>query len=250
MTRLALALLAAAVCRADGPEPPCGGAVFPTYSDVDEAPAVKVWEHNELGREWTPPACTGWKEPGFSTLVAVAGRFHYAGGREGLLRRIGAISELKGMHYWSTTHQQWRTLIISAYALSAVSGGQRRPDLTPEELTEGSSVYFEQEDSLTGKATYEMQIAVATPERLVFDTRNLTTMRYFMVPVFHPGDVESVYFLERETKDVWRYYNLARLGENTSSLATGHAPSSINRAVAFYRHLVGIPTDQEPPAAR
>ena len=26
--------------------------------------------------------------------------------------------------------------------------------------------------------------------------------------------------------------------------------SSINRAVAFYRHFVGIPTDQEPPAAR
>jgi hypothetical protein len=26
--------------------------------------------------------------------------------------------------------------------------------------------------------------------------------------------------------------------------------SYINRAVAYYRHIAGIPTDQEPPAAR
>lgn len=31
---------------------------------------------------------------------------------------------------------------------------------------------------------------------------------------------------------------------------TGHMASPVNRAVAFYRALVGIPTDQEPPAAR
>jgi len=31
--------------------------------------------------------------------------------------------------------------------------------------------------------------------------------------------------------------------------AAGDA-SYINRAVAFYRHIAGIPSDQEPPAAR
>jgi Ca2+-transporting ATPase len=38
-------------------------------------------------------------------------------------------------------------------------------------------------------------------------------------------------------------------GRNANGL-TGNESSSINRAVAFYRSLVGIPTGQEPPAAR
>jgi hypothetical protein len=62
--------------------------------------------------------------------------------------------------------------------------------------------------------------------------------------------MQSISFLDRESDDVWRYYSIARTGPNSSRLSTGHAASSINRAVAFYRSLVGIPTDQEPPAAR
>ena len=70
------------------------------------------------------------------------------------------------------------------------------------------------------------------------------------VTLFHPGEMQSVYFLDRESDNVWRYYSIARTGRNASRLATGHESSSINRAVAFYRSLAGIPTDQEPPAAR
>jgi hypothetical protein len=62
--------------------------------------------------------------------------------------------------------------------------------------------------------------------------------------------MQSIYFLDRESDGVWRYYSIARTGRNASRLAAGHAASSINRAVAFYRALAGIPTDQEPPAAR
>jgi hypothetical protein len=36
----------------------------------------------------------------------------------------------------------------------------------------------------------------------------------------------------------------------SSLLPTGGDASYINRAVAFYRLVAGIPTDQEPPAAR
>jgi hypothetical protein len=41
-----------------------------------------------------------------------------------------------------------------------------------------------------------------------------------------------------------------RTGKNASKLINGHEASSINRAVAFYRYLAGIPTNLEPPAAR
>ena len=92
-----------------------------------------------------------------------------------------------------------------------------------------------------------MRIVTATPERIVVDTQNVATLRYFMVPVFHAGDVQSIYFLERELPDVWRYYNITRMGKKASSLTAGHEASLINRAVAFYRYMAGIPTDKEPP---
>lgn len=249
MTSLA-SLMGIALAVLNAPQPPCGGPVFPAYPDVDQPPVVQVWQRDELGRDWTPPECTGWKEPGFSTLAVTVARFRFTGGMEGLLHRVGAVSELKGMEYWSTTHQRWQTLIVDAFAVSGASGGSRRGDFAAGELREGRRVYFEQEDSLSGKGTYEMRVLSASPDRLVFDTRNLTTMRYLMIPMFHPGDVQSIYFVERESKDVWRYYNIARLGEGANGLTAGHAASSVNRSVAFYRWLAGIPSTMEPPAAR
>jgi len=197
-----------------------------------------------------PHQCTGWTEPGFSTMVVTVARFRHSSGTDGLLRHIGAIAELKRIKYWSTTHQRWQALIVDARALTTPSDAARRGDFSPAELAEGRKVYFEQEDSLSGKGIYEMRIASVSADRLVFDTANLTTLRYLMIPIFHPYDVQSIYFLDRESKDVWRYYNIARTGRNANSLTSGHAASSINRAVAFYRHLAGIPTDQDPPAAR
>jgi hypothetical protein len=154
------------------------------------------------------------------------------------------------MRYWSTTHQQWRTLIVDAYAATGPQPAQRRGDFTVDEMRKGNVLYLEQTDNLSGKAVYRMHIAEASADRIVFDVENVSLMRYFFVTLFHPGDMQSVYFLDRESDDVWRYYSLARTGRNASRLTTGHDASSINRAVAFYRSMAGIPTDQEPPAAR
>jgi hypothetical protein len=62
--------------------------------------------------------------------------------------------------------------------------------------------------------------------------------------------LQSMYFLDRESDSVWRYYSIVRTGKNANGLIAGNESSSINRAVAFYRHIVGIPTTQEPPGAR
>ena len=154
------------------------------------------------------------------------------------------------MRYWSTTHQQWQTLIVSAHALRGLKSTQLREDFRPEEMKTGQVLYFEQVDNLSGRAVYRMHIAEASPDRFVFDVENVTVMRYLFLTLFRPGEMQSAYFLDRESEDVWRYYSIVRTGRNASRLAVGHESSSINRAVAFYRALAGIPTDQEPPAAR
>ena len=153
------------------------------------------------------------------------------------------------MRYWSTTHKQWQTLILDAHAV----GGPKpdpRADFLPDEMQEGKVLYFEQADNLAGKAVYRMQVMKAGADRIVFAVENVTTMRYLLLTLFHPADVQTIYFLDRESEGIWRYYALSRTGRKANRLAAGHEASSINRAVAFYRFLAGIPTDQEPPAAR
>jgi hypothetical protein len=233
-----------------GPQPPCGKEPIPPYPALDDSAIVKSWSEAEFGPDWKPPACTGWAAVGFTTLVTTVARFRHASETEGLLHHIGAISELAGMRYWSTTHKQWQTLIVDAYALTDMAAGQRRKDFTPDEMMEGKVLYFEQADNLSGKAIYRMHIAEASADRLVFDVENVSTMRHLYIPVLHPGDMQSIYFLDRESESVWRFYSIVRTGKNATRLIAGNESSAVNRSVAFYRNLVGIPTTQEPPAAR
>jgi hypothetical protein len=186
---------------------------------------------------------------GFTTLVTTVARFRHASEAEGLLRRIGAISKLAGTCYWSTTHKQWQTLIVEAHALTGLHLAQRRGDFVPEEMKAGAELYFEQADNLSGKATYRMHVAEASADRLVFDVENVSTIRYLFITLFHPGEMQSIYFLDRESEGIWRYFSIARTGMKANQLTQRKESSAVNRAVAFYRHLVGIPTAQEPPAA-
>jgi hypothetical protein len=233
-----------------GPQPPCGKEPIPPSPGLDDSAIVKSWSESDFGRDWRPPACTGWAAVGFTRLVTISARFRHTSEAEGLLRHIGAISELAGMRYWSTTHKQWQTLIVDAYALTDLQPRKRRENFTPDEMKEGKVLYFEQVDNLSGKAIYRMHIAEASADRLVFDVENVSTTRYLFIPIFHPGEMQSIYFLDRESDNVWRYYSIVRTGKNANRLIAGNESSAVNRAVAFYRYLVGIPGDQEPPAAR
>jgi hypothetical protein len=233
-----------------GPEPPCGKGPVPAWPSLNDPAVVKSWSKPDYGRDWKPPACTGWAATGFTTLVTIAARFRYTEGEEGWLRHIGAISELTGIRYWSTTHKQWQTLIVEAHALTGSQAGQQREDFTSDEVKEGKTRYFEQVDNLSGTATYRLHVAEASADRVVFDVENVSRMRYLFIPVFDPGEMQSVYFLDREADSVWRYYSIMRTGKNANGLIARNESSAINRAVAFYRLLAGIPTAQEPPGAR
>src|SRR5207302_513904 len=113
----------------------------------------------------------------------------------------------------------------------------------------GKVIYFAEINNLSGKAIYQLKVIEASSSRLVFSVENVSTMRYHFLPVFRPGELQSVYFLDRESDSVWRYYSIVRIGKTANGLMAGNDSSFINRAVAFYRNLVGIPATQEPPVA-
>lgn len=235
-------LLAVSVCcGAELPLPPCGGQAFPSYARLDQAPVIRVWDRVD----WTPPDCAGWKPARASTLVVTAARFRHSSGLEGLRRRIGAVSLLKGLLYWSTTSNRWQPLIVDASALSGPSAEQRRNDFAVEEIAAGRTLYLLQEDNLVGKAIYRMEIASVSPERLVFRTENQAPIKYLGLPILSAGEIQAVTFLDRDSDGVWRYYSIARTGKGASLLTGGHESSLINRAAASFRFVAGIPADSE-----
>jgi hypothetical protein len=169
--------------------------------------------------------------------------------RDGLLVRIGAISQMAGVEYWSTTQQQWRTLIIEAHATSSQGGEQRRPDFSADELAAGRPVFFLQQDSTFGQGVYRLRVREAAADHIVCDTSNASALRMMLFPIIEAGGIESVTFLDRDSKELWRYYNLTRT-KSMNPLIAGHAASLINRAAAIYRYVAGLPADKSHPDAR
>jgi hypothetical protein len=235
---------------ADGPRPPCGEAPQPAYADPGGSPHVRTWSSGDLRPDWRPADCVGWTWPGFDVLVALAGSFTDPGSAQDLLARFGAISRMTTIRYWSVTDQAWSALVTSATALSGPDAKQRRRDFAPAELTAGSTVFFAQSDNRSsGEVVYRLLIRELSPDRMVIATENVTAVGKLLLTMFAPGELESTYFLERGSPGVWTYYSLSRTSPDANPLARGHAASYVNRAVALFRYVAGIPTDKEPPAA-
>ena len=81
-------------------------------------------------------------------------------------------------------------------------------------------------------------------------TKAIAEIKKMMVTLYSPGDLQTLYVIERRAPGQWNFYSLTRTRMASSLMPTGGDASYINRAVAFYRLVAGIPTDQEPPAAR
>jgi len=246
-----LLLSTSGLAATGGPQPPCGAAATPAYPTPTVSPVVKVWRGDDLRRSgWMPADCLGWPSPSHTNLIlALAGSFPFTGTADELVARIGAISTLRSVRYWSVTDKAWHPLVIDASALSRPDPRSRRSDFLTAEMTVGSELYYWENDSRTGKVVHRMTVRERSPTRVVIATENMTPIRLLLVTLFEPGALQGVEFVERVSPGVWGVYLLARADEG-SPLASGHDASFVNRAVAIYRHLARIPTDQEPAAAR
>ena len=250
-----ISAVGAAPTPATEPLLPCaaGERPFPIYpATADAEPAIYVWTPRDLGGgRWPPPDCLAWgSDPTFKLLVAVAGRFRFAGRAEDLAARFGEISTLPDIRYWSVHDKRWLPLVTAAVALDGPDPQRTRRDFAASDIRPGADLYYAQTDNRSARAViYRLHIIEIGPGRLSIEATNVTPVRYSVLTLFEPGALRTAYFLTRLGPDNWGYYSLTRTGAGTSTFAGGHASSYVNRAVALYRHVVGIPTDREPPAA-
>ena len=237
------------VARAeDFPRPPCvGSPPAPDYAPAGDTPNIRVWNRRAQTAAWVPRACIGWTEKGAGVLVALAGSFSDGSGDD-LLKRFASISRLQGLRYWSVTESGWRTLITHATALDGPDLDHPRQDFSLAEMKRGAELYFAQSDNRTsGDIVYRMQVRQAGPSRLVIAIDNVTEVRRFLVPLFEPGDLQSVHYLERTAQGRWSYYGLAWAGETLSSQLLIPEASYVNRALALYSHFTGSPERKLTP---
>jgi hypothetical protein len=236
--------------RALGPEPPCA-LTAATYPSPDSAPAIVIWPGKTLRQEnWHPPGCTGWLADSRSRLiVTLSGSFHFDGPMSALLARVGTISALRSIQYWSATDKKWEPLSNDASALTGPDSKLRRPDFSASELVKGADLYYWEDDSRTGEAVYRLRVSESASERFVISSDNITPIRKFLFTLFEPGALQTVLIIERVAPGIFGVFVLNRSGGGASVLTAGHESSYVNRATALYRQLAGIKTDQEPPAS-
>jgi hypothetical protein len=256
MRRIRLVIAAAVVLigspvRAElPPQPPCAGEPVPTWSSADGGPTVAVWHTSSLPEHWEPAACSGLAQPADAVFVAVAGQFHYSGDALSILARVGAVSQQRDILYWSIPHTDWRRLLLDASALSGPDPALRRPDFAPGELRAGAKLFtLYDDDDRTGPVIFGTEIREAGPDGFVTVARNVTDLRLMWVSVAGPGDLSSMTSVHRVGPDTFDYYSLSAIALVRLAAAMMPDASHINRAVATYRYLAGIPGDHDPPAA-
>ena len=228
--------------------PPCEGPPVPAYTPAGQPPATDVWSASELARTgWQAAPCLNWGASRTKLAAALAGEFQFAGSLDDLAVRLAHISALKSVRYWSVSHKAWQPLVSDSGFLDGPDG-KGRADPAAGELTPGRSFfYFE---TSHGRTVYRMTVRERTAERLVVATENVTPIRVGILTAFEPGAMQSVIFLNRRGPGLWGYYQTLRATEGASVIALGSDASYVNRLAALYRYMAGIPTDQEPPAAR
>jgi uncharacterized protein DUF6675 len=234
----------------EGPAPPCAGTPRPPYAKLGEAPHLQVFRPADLHSDWPPPECAGLMSHRPRLLVALAGQFRSEDTLDMLLQRFGAISALPNVRYWSISDRRWELLISRATALNGPRLESPRSDFTVEDLKSGGDLYFAQKDNRSAELIiYRMQVRDLTSRGFFVEMENLTPVIYLMMEVYPAGSMRSSLFLDQREAGSWYYYSLTEVGANASPLLPIHEKSYINRAVALFRHIARIPTDQEPPAA-
>jgi hypothetical protein len=248
---LGIVASASAAALSGKPQPPCRGETFPAYPAPGESPAIALWTATGTAAEWMPPTCTAWHGNSATLVVGLAARFYNPENADALLARIGAISALRGVRYWSVTDKKWNAMFTRASAMETPKPESPRGDFSPAELRSGRDLFFLAADNRSGDdAVSRLHVRDAGNGRLIIETANVTPLRWFFISFAAPDDVQTWYFLEHETGNSWRFYSFTRV-LYASRFFSDVVPNAsyINRAVAMYRYIIGAPTDRDPPAA-
>jgi hypothetical protein len=244
-----LALIACAVEPAAANEATCAYTdIHPTYPPPNAPPSVQVTEVAGNASAPSGANCFAEHNPA-ATWTTVSSVVRTLLTPDELMQRFGAISQLPGLLYWSTTDEAWRPMISAAFAVDSADAVKPRADYSFNELITGTVRYYRVTDTRTREPiNYRLQVRPSPPGHLVVETTNVEPIKKWGITLYKPDGLRTLYFLNQRSPNTWSYYSITRAIPATF-LAKGHEKSYINRAVALYRHYMRLPITDEPPAA-
>jgi len=223
----------------------CGSAPGPAYPAVDQPALVHSWlldGHQDGPR----PDCTGLRTREFELLVRVTASFSSALDATGLLARMGAVSALKGMPYWSFTEKKRQALIRESYAIDRPATMTPRADYSPAELRSGAELYFAQSDNRAATLMpYSLQLLPSGPQQLMLRVENVADLRYMGFKVVAAREMQWAVLLEPLGNGRWGYRSLQGICHLGMGRAEQHRLSNLSRCVAMFDHLAGRQTEIE-----
>jgi hypothetical protein len=129
--------------------------------------------------------------------------------RENLLRVyniLRSVSTMEGILYYSASREKMRTLFEKSYLIDSPSSRRPLPDPEFSAIPARDSSYNLQKDLTFGENIYRTEY-FAGSGYLASKTRNLTTMRYLLLPVIKPEKSLS-YFILVPYRDQVLFYGL------------------------------------------
>lgn len=244
-------VIASADARANvlTPLPPCAGEAVSARTLAETQPSVTIWHTPASPDGWQLAGCSGFAPPSNAVLIEVAGRLQHDGDALSLLERIGSVTSQSEMLYWSVGHGDWRKLLADAAALSGPDPALRRADFKLDELRPGARLYTLYDDEeKPGPTVFETDIREAGPDGFITVMRNTTAMRLMGFSIADPGEISSMLSITRVAPGEFDYYALTAVALAPMAAAMTSDASHVNRAVASFRYLAGIPGDRDPPA--
>ena len=227
-----------------------GNAIAATVSALG-LPDVAVWFDEPARTKAVLPDGLDWPIDKLTAVAETNGRFADPGGWNTVLRRIGAVSQQQQIRYWSQSRNRWRDLFADAAALSGPDPEMVRDDFTPDDLQPGRVLYLKQRpNGASQDAVLRLSIVERSPERLVINFENDDGAPFPVLLTVQASLTRLALVIEREPDGAFRYQSVMGADLNPGRLLRDTASKSlIHRAVAMYRYVAGIPTDQEPPAS-
>ena len=224
----------------------CGNAPPPAYPAFDKPALVDSWLRDGH-LDGAAPDCNGLRSRDVELLVRVTARFHAALDGVAMLGRLGAVSALKGMPYWSYTDKKRQLLVSESYAVDNPVSMKARADFSAAELRSGALLFFAQSDNRATTLTpYSLQLLSHSPDRLVLRVENVADLRYMGLKVVAAHELQWVVALEPLANGHWGYRSLLGIGRLGIGRAEQHRLSNLARSVAMFDHLAGRQTDIEP----
>jgi hypothetical protein len=223
----------------------CGAAPPPAYPAHDKPALVQSWLRG--GHQDGPlPDCGGLRTRDFELLVRLTARFESTQDAAAMLARLGTVSSLKGLPYWSYTDKKRQVLIRESYAVDNPASMKPRADFSPAELRSGAALFFAQSDNRAASLVpYSLQLLSAGPERLMLRVENVADLRYMGLMVVGAHELQWVMALEPLPNGHWGYRSLLGICNLGLGRAEQHRLSNLARSVAMFDHLAGRQTEIE-----